>query len=117
MSFGFADDGFEAGYVGGEDASSEIGKPVVAAARIFVRGRTGRFFDEALIHELLKVVVEGAGAEFVLAVGMAGDFLHDGVPMPVFTGEREQDVKRRRGKRQEGTEIFTHSVFVISDSE
>jgi hypothetical protein len=87
-----AEDGGEAVGFGGEDGAAEAGEAVGAAAAGVV-SLFGELFDEAGGEELLEVVIERAGADFVLAAGVARDLEHDGVAVEVSAGEGEQDVE------------------------
>src|ERR1022692_1800386 len=58
-----------------------------------------------VVHQLLEVVVERAGAKLVLAFRLSGDLLHDAVSMPILGGERKQDVQSGRGQGEERTRI------------
>ena len=101
MRFRFSQNLFETGDFGGEHVATDAGEAIVAAARVASVGRNGSrgggglggFIDEAMVHEFFKIVVEGAGAEFVLTLRLARDFLHDAVAVEVFGGEREEDVE------------------------
>ena len=97
MYFGFSDYGLQAADLRREHPAAERGESKIAAARIVMRRRLRRFLHQSLGHELVEVVVKCAGAEFVLALRLAGDLLHDPVTVPVFTGQGEQNVERRRG--------------------
>ncbi len=106
---------FESLDFGGEDAAADVAEAVVATARIAcvavvvnTRGGLGGFFDEAVVHEFFEIVVERAGAELVLALRLARDFLHDAVAVEVFGSEREQDVKLGGGEREERVESVFH---------
>jgi hypothetical protein len=92
----FAYDGVKAVEFVGEDSPALRGEPVEAA--IFVAGER-RFWsvdDEALVHQTLEVVVESAGAQFVVALRLANDLLEDAVAVEVLGGEGEHDVKHGR---------------------
>ncbi len=110
----FTQDLFEALDFGGENAAADVAETVVAAARIsrvavvVSRGGLGGFFNEAMVHEFFEIVVERAGAELVLALRLARDFLHDAVAVEVFGSEREQDVKLGGGEREERVESVFH---------
>ncbi len=110
MRFRFTQDFFEALDFGGEDFAADGGEAIVAAARVAIVGRCGfgGLFDEAMVHQLFEIVVERAGAEFVFALRLAGDFLHDAVAVEVLGCQGEQDVELRRGERQENVEIVFH---------
>jgi hypothetical protein len=90
---------FEAGDFGGEDGTADAGEAIVAASRVAIvcGGGAAGFFDEAMAQQFLEVVVERAGAEFVLSLRLASDFLHDAVAVEIFGSEREQDVELGRG--------------------
>ena len=102
MRFCFTQNLFEAGDFGGEDVAADAGEAVVAAAGVARvggsgsggggRGGFGGLLDEAVVHEFFEIVVEGAGAELVLTLRLASDFLHDAVAVEVFGSEGEQDV-------------------------
>ena len=92
MKPGVSDDTFESGDLGREYATTERGESVVAAARI-LGVPLALFFDDSLIHQALEIVVQGAGAEFVCALRLTRNFLHDAVAMHVVSGEREKDVQ------------------------
>src|SRR5205085_11884457 len=64
-----------------------------------------RFDDEPLLEHPMDGPVQGAGAKFELTVGARFDVLDDGIAMPVAIGEREQDMKRDRGERQQGIDV------------
>src|ERR1035438_4528091 len=81
--------------------------------RMVMRWLLGRPFHQPLLHEFLEVVVERAGTEFVLALVLAGDLLHDAVAVAVFAGEGEQDMERRRGQRKKRSVILDHLLSVI----
>jgi len=55
-----------------------------------------------------EIVVERAGAELVLALGLASDFLHDAVAVEIVGCEGEQDVKLGGGERKESVEVVFH---------
>jgi hypothetical protein len=97
MQLGLAHYAFEAGHFRRENASAQRGQAVIAAPGIVVVRSAGSAFDHPQIRELLKVVVKGAGAQFILAFGLPRDLLHDPVAMPVLGGEGKEDVKGRRG--------------------
>jgi hypothetical protein len=108
MRLRFSQDLFEAGDLGGEDVAADAGEAIVAAAGVAIvggsGGGSGGFFDEAMAHQFFEVVVEGAGAELVLALRLACDFLHDAVAVEVVGSEGEEDVELRGGEREEGVE-------------
>ena len=113
MGFRFPQNLFEACDFSGEDATADIGEAVEAAAgvarvAIVGRGDAGRFFDEPMVHQFFEIVVKSAGAEFVLALRLAGDFLHDAVAVEVFRSEREQDVELGGRERKERVESVFH---------
>jgi hypothetical protein len=58
--------------------------------------RAWNLFDQVLIHKLFQVVIEGTGAEFIAAFGLADDFQDDAITMPVLRGKRKQDMENRR---------------------
>jgi hypothetical protein len=103
---------FEAGDFSGENVAADATEAIVATAGVAIVARSGSglggFFDEAVIHEFFEIVVERAGAELVLALGLASDFLHDAVAMEIFGGECEQDVKLGGGERKESVEVLFH---------
>jgi hypothetical protein len=104
---------FEAGDFSGENVAADATEAIVATARIariaIVGGSRARgFLDKAMVHEFFEIVVESAGAEFVLALGLASNFLHDAVAMEIFGGEGEQDVKLGGGERKESVEVLFH---------
>ena len=71
-----------------------------------------------MVHQFFEIVVERAGAEFVLALRLAGDFLHDAVAVEIFGCEREQDVELGWGEREESVESsVSWSESDISESE
>src|SRR6185437_9896365 len=81
---------------------------VISAARIVVGRGAGDFPDQAAIDELFDIVIERAGTELIAAVGLARDFLHDGIAVALFAGDRGEDVKGRRRKREEGCDRVFH---------
>jgi hypothetical protein len=104
MRFCFAQNLFEAGDFGGEDVAADGGEAIVTASRVAVVSEfrdARRFLDEAVVHQFFEIVVKRAGAEFVFALRLANDFLHDAVAMEVFGSEGEQDVELGGGERKE----------------
>ena len=98
MRFCFTQAFFEALDFSGEDFAADGGEAIVAAARVAVVGGDGGgcfggFIDEVMVHQLFEIVVERAGAEFVFALRLASDFLHDAVAVEIFGREREEDVE------------------------
>jgi hypothetical protein len=66
----------------------------------------------------LEVVVEGARAERVFAIGLAGNFLHDGVSVELAAGEGHEDVEQRGRERRRLFFAFAyHTESDISDFE
>jgi hypothetical protein len=110
MRFCFAQDSFEARDFRGKDGAADAGEAIVAASRVAIVGGRGAagFFDEAVVEQFFEIVVERAGAEFVLSLGLASDFLHDAVAVEIFGSEREQDVELGRGQREERIESVFH---------
>ena len=45
------------------------------------------------LDQLLQIVVQRARTQFVLPLGLAGDFLHDAVAVEVLAGKRKQNVE------------------------
>src|SRR5262249_27460598 len=76
--------------------------PVVAPSFVvFLRRRPfPRFEDQTLLQHPLNRSVQGAGAQTQLAAGAVGDVLDDSVAVAVLVGERDENVKHRRLKRQ-----------------
>ena len=104
--------------LGGEHGTALSGEAVETAG--FVIGERGfrRVDDELLVHESLEIVVEGAGAKFVMSVGLARDLLDDAVTVEVFGGERQEDVKHGGGERRAQIGIWFHGRNpTISDSD
>jgi len=111
MRFCFTQNLFKASDFGGEDAASDVGEAVVAAASVAIIGGrrcAGGFLDKAMVHEFFEIVVESAGAEFVLALRLSCDFLHDAVAVEIFGSEREEDVKLGWGEREKRVESVFH---------
>jgi hypothetical protein len=119
MHFCFAQNLVEALYFGGEDTAADVAEAIVAAAciaRVAIFSRSGGgdgigscgFFDEAVVHEFFEIVVKRAGAEFIAALRLASNFLHDAVAVEIFGGEGEQDVKLGGGEGKESVEIVFH---------
>jgi hypothetical protein len=106
--------------LGGEYAAAGVAEAIVAAAgvarvAVFAAGggsgsgvRSGGFFDEAVVHEFFEIVVERAWAEFVAALRLAGDFLHDAVAVKIFGGQGKQNVELGGGEGQESVEVVFH---------
>jgi hypothetical protein len=97
----FKNDALQALNFGGESSFTRGGDAIEAA--VVVLGTTGArgVDDELLVHELLEVVVEGAGADSVGSIGLARDLLDEAVAVQVFAGESEKDVEGgcREGRR------------------
>ena len=110
MRFCFAQNLFEASDFGGEDGAADAGESIVAATGVAIVGGGGAagFFDEAMVHQLFEIVVEGAGAEFVLTLRLARDFLHDAVAVKIFGGQGKQNVELGGGEGQESVEVVFH---------
>ena len=103
---------FEAGDFSGENIAADAAEAIVATAGIAIvagsGGGFGRFFDKAMVHEFFEVVVERARTEFVLALRLASDFLHDAVAVKIFGSEREQDMELGGGERKKSVEVVFH---------
>jgi hypothetical protein len=110
MRFRFAQNLFEAGHFRGEDGAANAGEAIVAAARVAIVGGSGAagFFDQAVAEQFFEIVVESSGAEFVLSLRLASDFLHDAVAVQVFGSEGQQNVKFGRGQGEESVESVFH---------
>ncbi len=102
VRFGLAEDVVETIHFRGKNASAQAGHTVVATPGVFVAASAARFLDQPLGHHFLEVVIKRSGADFVLALGVLGDFLHNGVAVKIFSGQGEQDMKNGRGKRKKG---------------
>ena len=100
----------EAGNLGGEDFAADGAEAIVAAARVAVVGGGGfqGFFDEAVVQQFFEIVVERAGAELVLTLRLASDFLHDAVAVEIFGSKCEQDVELGGGEREESVQVVFH---------
>jgi hypothetical protein len=61
-----------------------------------------------MVQQFFEVVVERAGAELVLALGLASDLLHDAVAVEVFGSEREENVELGWGEGEERFERVFH---------
>jgi hypothetical protein len=92
------DDLREARGLGCEDISSGIGESVVAPARIVISPAWAQFPNPSKLNELLQIVVQRAGADFVYTLRLPCDFLHDAVAMEVFPGQCEKHVQGCRGQ-------------------
>src|SRR5689334_906659 len=93
--------------LGGEDALTEVGEPVVAPPLI-VEFRIGAFIpldDQSLCKHLFDRTVECPRPETDFPLGVAVHFLHDAVAMMVTTDERQQDMEHRRRQRQEAFRV------------
>jgi hypothetical protein len=95
---GVAENSGEAVGFGSEDGVAGAGEAVGAAAAGVVIVFGGQLFDEAGGEELLEIVIERAGADLVLAAGVARDLKHDAVAVKVTAGEGEQDVEGGGGE-------------------
>lgn len=109
MDSGGTERAFQTVHFGCEKAAAERGQAIVTAARVGGRGARSGFANDALLEEFLQVVVEGAGAEFVFAFGLAEDLLHDAVAVAVFGGKGEEDMQDGGGKRKQAVERIVHS--------
>jgi hypothetical protein len=86
---GLAENTFEADDFSRQDVTTKGREPVVPAAGIVVAGAARCLVYHTLVLEFLKVVVEGAGADLVTALGLAGDLQHNAVAVTVFASEGE----------------------------
>src|SRR5205814_3372930 len=77
------------------DAPPERRQPVVAPPLVVqIRGRTSRGLDDpAVLEHAMQRAIERSGLELQLAVGEAGHFLQQAVPVTLLGGEREEDVE------------------------
>jgi hypothetical protein len=69
---------------------------IVAATSVLVWCRLTRFLNEALVHHLLKIVVQGAGTNFVLPLRMRPNLLHDRVAVAILVNEGKKNVQHGR---------------------
>ena len=92
----FADDVLKAVDFGGENGAALRSEAVNAAVFVAGESRLRGVDDEVLVHEAFQVVVESAGADLIVALGLARDLLKDAVSVEVFGGERKQDVEHGR---------------------
>src|SRR5436305_1168421 len=86
--------------IGVADYACGRSRPVIATARVVVGSASRRLLDKTLRHQLLQIIVKRSGTQFILTLGLAGDFLHDAVAVAILGGERKQNVESRRRKRQ-----------------
>jgi hypothetical protein len=82
---------------------AKVGKAIIAASLIVVCGvrPLATFGDESAVEEHLEQAVERAGTKPHAPLRESLDFLHNGVPMEIAAGQRQQDVKIPGGERQE----------------
>lgn len=113
MELRFANDAFEAGHVSGKNGPAKTCQAVISTTRVVIIRRRRSFFDHPLIHHFLKVVVKGAGSEFVLPVGLPGNFLHDSVSVTILAGKSEKNMERCRRKGKKRTQILGHSRYPL----
>jgi hypothetical protein len=95
----FKNDALQAVDLRGESGFSCRREAVEAAVVALGSAGTGCIDHQLLIHELLQVVVQGAGADPIASLGLACDLLNDAVTMQVFAGKSEKNVKGCGGKR------------------
>jgi hypothetical protein len=108
---GVAEDSGEPVGFGGEDSAAVASEAIgAAAACVVIVGR--QIFDEACGEELFEVVVERAGADLVLAAGVARDLEHDAVAVKVSAGEREQHVEGGGREREVLLGVFEYGIHI-----
>ena len=78
--------------------------------RLFVR-----FFDEPRAQHPLDRSVQRARPHARGALGEALDLLHDGVAVSILIGERQQDVRDRRGQGQEVSRTRSSGHISVTD--
>src|SRR5262249_39489755 len=85
---------------------SERRDPVIAPPLVvhLGGGPLARLLDQALLEHPLDRAVQRPRPEPDLSAGPLRDLLEDRVAVPVFPGERYEDVERRLGQRQDGFE-------------
>ena len=72
---------------------------------VFRRRPFARLDEQSLLEHALNRSIERTGAELQLAAGSHGHILDDGVAVAVFACHREQDMERRRRKRQQFVDL------------
>jgi hypothetical protein len=79
----------------GGDAAAEGRQPIVPPPLVIVlrRGAAAGFGDPPVVQHPVECTVERAGLEPQFAFGDALDFLQDAVAVPIFAGQRQQDVE------------------------
>jgi hypothetical protein len=108
----------EAGGFCCENATSLRSESVIAPARVIVSTARTKLFHPMPLDQFLQIVIECAGPEFVLPLGLAADLLHDSVAVQILAGKGKQNVQGRRRQREKRLRIFCHSSdTVISESE
>ena len=94
--------------------AAERSKAIIPSPRIVVlSGFALYLLYHALIHQFLKIVVEGSGTKFVFTFRLARDFLHDAVAMSILGCQSKEDVQRGGRERKITTEVLSHVRFPL----
>jgi len=100
---------FESGDFCPENCLSKTGQPVISAPWIVVARELSGLLHHPAVQELAQVVVQGSGAELVASFGLTGDLLHDSVAVPIFIGQRKEDVEIRGREGDKRGGVFVHT--------
>src|SRR3954471_23035293 len=103
LAAGFGDRRFEPPRFRGQHRAPEIRQQVVTAALVILfGGRTiVRLDNQRLVEQALEQRVERSAAQPDQAVSPCLDLADDAVAVPRLVGQREQDLERERGQREE----------------
>lgn len=92
---------------------AELGHAIVAAPFVIERRVWALFgfLHQTGSQHAFQAAVEGARPQLQGAIGLLGHILHDAVSMPLFTGQRDQNVEDRGGERKHALRIgrFAHT--------
>src|SRR5262249_52042685 len=101
----------------GHDAT-EWRDPVIAPPLVVQvgLGALPRLDEQPLLEHALNGAVQSAGAQLQLSIGPRSNVLNDGVSMPVFIGDGQQNMERRWRKRQQRSGIHAAIIATVDIS-
>lgn len=109
----FANHAFKSSNFSAKEPAAKTRQAIVAAPGIIAGSSRGTLFDDALIKQLLQIVIQSAGPKLVPPVRLSRHFPHDSVAVAILIGKGKQDVKCGSGQRQISIKAFIHSQHPI----